>query len=443
MKKKLLLSLFAVALFAGQAIAADYCTVTVGYSYTHVSKVELADMVNETNFIQGYYHFNNYSNDYVAGLEVGQTYPLTVTVQNWNSGDADSYGVTVWFDWNGDGILDETTELVGTEIINEIGTPGTETSLVFNVTVPDDVYTEGEFGFRVMMFYNNGTDGTAPCPANIESGDIEDYGAVIGTGRMPEVVLPTEVCAPGGYYTVAYISDVEFDGTVLSNNGITDEMLPFAQDFRDAENPIEIEKGQSYTLDVTSRIFVIREPWEYDITGSPVTVRAYVDWNNDLILSEEETQKEFIDAIQGENAVDPDKVSFTITAPADAEINTILAMRVFVHETNGMYGEYPCGSVGFGQYQDFYIKVIDEEIGGVNKVSANSVAVYPTLTDGIVNINKNMSVTGYSLFSIDGRLIQKENRSVGSIDMTSYPKGIYVIKVQTVNGDITQKIVLK
>ncbi len=69
--------------------------------------------------------------------------------------------------------------MIAPQKINKIGKAGTEHVLIFDITVPDDMVVDKEFGFRVMLHYTLGKDGEDPC-GEIDSGDVEDYGIIYG-----------------------------------------------------------------------------------------------------------------------------------------------------------------------------------------------------------------------------------------------------------------------
>lgn len=153
----------------------------------------------------------------MAGVEKGKTYQLEVTVQNWKSGEGDPYTVRAWFDWNGDYVFQQD-EMIAPQKIARIGKAGTEHVLSFDIAVPDDMVENKEVGFRVMLHYTLGNDGADPC-GEIDSGDVEDYGMIIGEDKAH--VLPPdgpdepteEVCTPEfSYQAYAHIQKVEFAG---------------------------------------------------------------------------------------------------------------------------------------------------------------------------------------------------------------------------------------
>ncbi len=73
----------------------------------------------------------------------------------------------------------------------------------------------------------------------------------------------------------------------------------------------------------------------------------------------------------------------------------------------------------------------------------SDLTVYPNPTDGIINIVGNTEVFSYAIYSIDNKLMKIGTNPNGIIDITSYPKGMYLLKLQTEEGELTHKVILK
>ena len=418
----------------------SYCLFNPRFApYAHISKVKFAQIERNTDFDGQQY--KDFRTDYIAGLEKGKTYKLEVTVQNWKSGENDPYTVRAWFDWNGDYVFQQD-EMIAPQKINKIGKAGTEHVLLFDIAVPDDMVMDKEFGFRVMLHYTLGKDGEDPC-GEIDSGDVEDYGIVYGEENAH--VLPPdgpdepvdEVCVPEfSYRPYAYIKKVEFANITNETTGEVNN-TEIIEDFRDnQELNAHIEKGKEYVMKVTYSNLNSNSKDAY-------VMRAYIDWNHDNILEKEESQKIAIPAIG--SADNPGTVEFRWTAPDNAVLNEKLHMRVFMHygDADSMVGEQPCGTVENGQLEEYYVivssdpsMIIDHIVGAIN--------VYPNPTDGILYIGgENMNMVKYSLYSIDGRLVQQDNITNSQIDISKQPKGAYLLKIETKESVLQQVVILK
>ena len=74
------------------------------------------------------------------------------------------------------------------------------------------------------------------------------------------------------------------------------------------------------------------------------------------------------------------------------------------------------------------------------------ISIYPNPTDGILNIsNSNGSISNIVLTDIAGKVLVEAavNSDLAEIDLSSYPKGIYLVKVVTENDSYIEKVVLK
>jgi hypothetical protein len=82
--------------------------------------------------------------------------------------------------------------------------------------------------------------------------------------------------------------------------------------------------------------------------------------------------------------------------------------------------------VQFGYYLD-WIKIVKEGATGIDNLVTAPVSVFPNPSStGEFNLNRNIS---YSVYSIDGLKIKSGTESI--IDLSAYPKGIYILKTET------------
>lgn len=404
----------------------------------HICNVTFKEINNDTEF-DGQ-QWKDFTKDVhaagLAGLAVGETCQLTATVQNWSSGLKDRYKVRLWIDWNGDYVLQQE-ELIGTRTIAQIGDAeaGVIHKVTFDITVPENVVRDRNFSLRVMLYYAGtdvpATDGNDPCGV-IDSGDVEDYSANIGPGiPTPVPVPPTEVCIPTfSYRPNVYINRVELNGMINETN----DKETSIEDFRNVEKlHVHLKRGETYTMKVKC---VNIDSGKDD----PYKVHAYFDWNNNNILEKSESQVVKISPI-GENGTAHD-IDFTVTVPEDAIENTPLHMRVFLHYGKGMAGEYPCGTVENGQVEDYFVYVSDNTSIDSNEM-IDAAVVYPNPTKGTLFIDSNMAITGYSLYTISGQLIQYADYAARQIDLTDYAKGVYILQIKTADGPQREIIILE
>lgn len=80
---------------------------------------------------------------------------------------------------------------------------------------------------------------------------------------------------------------------------------------------------------------------------------------------------------------------------------------------------------------------------GNEEINSNTsdVTIYPNPTTGILNFNSKSEIQNIALFDLSGRKISESNSS--QINISSLPKGIYLVKISTKDGKTTTKKVVK
>lgn len=77
---------------------------------------------------------------------------------------------------------------------------------------------------------------------------------------------------------------------------------------------------------------------------------------------------------------------------------------------------------------------------GTSDIGLNDFSVYPNPVKDLLTIKSNDSVKNVKIYSIDGKKVAEESST--SVDMSKYPKGIYMMTIQFVDGRLsTQKII--
>ncbi|WP_418514199.1 T9SS type A sorting domain-containing protein [Corallibacter sp.] len=80
---------------------------------------------------------------------------------------------------------------------------------------------------------------------------------------------------------------------------------------------------------------------------------------------------------------------------------------------------------------------------GVDKVSlnTNSVTLYPNPVSDRLFIKSTETIKTVTIYNVNGQLIKQVNTLGKSIDVASLPSGLYFVKINTVNGETTKKII--
>ena len=98
------------------------------------------------------------------------------------------------------------------------------------------------------------------------------------------------------------------------------------------------------------------------------------------------------------------------------------------------------------ELEDFF--EFNPEISDIDDVisEAEKISIYPNPTDGVLNISiSNGSIDNIVVSDITGKVLVEKavNADQAEIDLSSYNKGIYLVKVVTENDSYIEKVVLK
>lgn len=88
--------------------------------------------------------------------------------------------------------------------------------------------------------------------------------------------------------------------------------------------------------------------------------------------------------------------------------------------------------------------VIPSALSGCNEYSPENITIYPNPTTDILNISGNINAE-YTIFNIQGELIMNGtiNNSTSTLDVSSFAKGLYIIKIVKGNKEFVKKFVVE
>ena len=213
-----------------------------------INGVTRAGAPDDTGFSSGPGYFD-YTSEVISAFVAGTTYPVSVTVKT-NSSYQEF--VKIWFDFNGNGNLNDSGELVFDQVNTFNGT------YVYsgNVTVPTTAFN-GEVYIRVVMVYANSP---ALC-GTYSYGTTLDFKASI-SGGIDASNLTVATTTSGGY-----------SGNVVSSpSGINTGSSMTTADFA---------TGTNITLTATPNTGGTFINWSGDASGStnPLTITLNSDMN--------------------------------------------------------------------------------------------------------------------------------------------------------------------
>ncbi|WP_321289726.1 GEVED domain-containing protein [uncultured Sunxiuqinia sp.] len=218
---------------------ANFCCEYV--SSVNINGVVQAGAPDATGFSTGPGYFD-YTSSSMTTLTAGNTYPVSVTVKT-NSGFQEY--VKIWFDFNGNGDLSDSGELV----FDQVNTFNGTYTYSGNITVPSNAFN-GDVYIRVVMVYAN----TPALCGSYGYGTTLDMKATI-TGGVASQSLSVAVAGTGGYT----------GGVASSPSGIdTDNGL----------NTANFAEASTVTLTATPSGAANFVNWTGDIssTNNPLTV---------------------------------------------------------------------------------------------------------------------------------------------------------------------------
>jgi gliding motility-associated-like protein len=254
MKKHLLIIILMVGIFLNINAQSPLCTsYPTTFCCEYVSSVTINGVTRDgapdaTGFSSGPGYFD-YTGSSITSLTAGQTYPVSVTVKTNSS--YEEY-VKMWFDFNGNGDLNDPGELVFDQVNTFNGTH------VYsgNVTVPSTAFN-GDVYIRVVMVFANSP---ALC-GTYSYGTTLDFKAAI-SGGITARNLHVSTTSSGGY-----------SGSVTSN--------PSGINTASSLNSANFPNGSDVTLTATANGGGSFINWSGDVSGStnPLTIALNSDMN--------------------------------------------------------------------------------------------------------------------------------------------------------------------
>ncbi len=91
----------------------------------------------------------------------------------------------------------------------------------------------------------------------------------------------------------------------------------------------------------------------------------------------------------------------------------------------------------------FLAQMVDCTLG-VNESSLTDLfTMYPNPTNGFVTINSNTIIEKYTLYDLNGRILQSKmsKENVQTVDLTNLSSGVYLLEVTAENRKSVQKII--
>lgn len=251
----------------------------------------------------------------------------------------------------------------------------------------------------VVKFFSQGT----------ESFDIyEIYNTPFGNTLLTSNILVSPL-APTGVYSVGV--ENEIDGLVMLNNSFT---VGVSNKSISSITPNRGKQNETLTVTITG----VNTQFN---SGSPTLY--------------------FIN--QGSQTSDVEALSFTATSATSANVQLSIL-------PNANIGLYDIVYFNLNEATIYKANAFTVDLAiGMNEITENTTKIYPNPAKNLLNIESTNDINGIHIYDITGKEIlnkipEKQTQNL-QLDLSEIliPKGIYFIKVQSIEGLITKKIVIE
>ncbi|MDT8412017.1 MAG: T9SS type A sorting domain-containing protein [Vicingaceae bacterium] len=250
----------------------------------------------------------------------------------------------------------------------------------------------------------------------------------------------------GNLYALGnFASEITFDSFVLNSNGEGDLFLvkynPSGQVLW-AKNAggIYTDWVNDLVLDQSGGVYIIGETFSPSITFANTTLTVVGNIGNDadvyILKYSVNGNEEWIKGVQAMGSDNGNGIAISNTG----EIYVTGA----IENTQGATTNIGTTSLTHFGLDDFFLAKLSSTVGFNETSFNNSINFFPNPTNGLINIelNSNKPYFEIEVFSLLGELVyvNKVNSSKLTIDLSQYPKGMYLVKIKQDNHYYHEKI---
>jgi len=297
----------------------------------------------------------------LPAMIAGQTVVIPVTVTNITG--AIGY-LNVWFDFNGNGVLTDSGEQIATNLNIPTGTMDSVINL--NVTVPATAVTGTPVGLR---FRYSAPSGLGPTGSNPLAGEVEDY--------VITIAAPTTDF--GDFNGFADASSIRNSNLRLGASTDTEYLST-----RNAAATGDDVTGSDDEDGVTLPSMTAGEPVTIPVvvtnnTGSITYLNAWIDYNNNGLLTDSGEQVATNVAIPTGTTNNARNLNFTVSPTAVTGTNLGIRFRLTSTSSSGAIG-----ASGSGEVEDYIVSLLSPttDFGDFNRFGSASNAVNNNLRIG-------------------------------------------------------------
>ncbi len=293
------------------------------------------------------------------------------------------------------------------------------------------------------------------------SGTATSYLWKFGDGQTSAAENPMHAYTNSGKYTVTLIAtNPNGSDTLVKNNyvevyalkakatscaGVVADPLSnnsiYNVSFADLNNSSTNAANEGGYVDFTCKRAIVEAGKTYPMTittntAGSVFTRVFIDFNNDAAFetSEEVFQTDLTVKTHVGN----------ITIPTNAIKNTPLRMRIRTGRASGNIPSDPCGTIKFGQIEDYSVVVMPAT--GIAMQHFQSISAYPNPATEVLNIANPLALqASYTLIDLFGKVVfvGELSSELTQIPTANFAAGVYLLKVSNNTSSQHIKIILK
>ena len=245
----------------------------------------------------------------------------------------------------------------------------------------------------------------------------------------------TEFCNLSvGFTAYAYITNVEFDGKTNPSFGYENEKQWVSDYTKKAIYPVK--KGKSYPISITTN------KGTRGVSKDNLIIEGWFDWNRNFILE----NNELMISHSYSNRSTDEQGNYTYTTNIEVPTSIDLgdmAFRIFVSE-KGHKGNRSCSALDIGEFEDYGLKVIDENAPFNMDLYANSTTVNFSQKVSFSNLiitEPNDYITSWQWTFEGGEPASSTEKNPANI---TFPKeGSYDVTLQVVTANGTNQTITK
>jgi hypothetical protein len=181
-----------------------------------------------------------------------------------------------------------------------------------------------------------------------------------------------------------------------------------------------VTRGSAYTLSVTPT-------WTSTVYSEAYAV--YIDYNQNGDFTD---SGELVWSKAGSTTT---PVTGSVTIPSTAALGSTRMRVIMRYSTTPTT---PCGSITYGQVEDYTVNVVSSGRTDLLSTAAlnTDIKVYPNPVRDILSIS-NTSSEDYKIFDMGGKLINSGKLERGTVNVSHLIKGAYMIQI----GEIGKRFI--